>query len=78
VDIKIREDVLARTTECIKNFCCLDPNNRDLCKISSADGPEVLFIESEAAKSCHYKLSFGRGYICMCPARFHLYVNGQI
>jgi hypothetical protein len=74
MSIAISKEILDRTTKCPHAFSCLDSGKcgeRERCEVSFAGG-NVLFLKWKEAANCPYRLSFGNGQICTCPAHFSI------
>ena len=75
MNFTVPESVLKETTKCPRNFSCLEtgkPGDPDKCKVRYSDGKNVLFLFSQEATECPYRLLFGTMAICRCPTHFAL------
>jgi len=71
--IKIDETVVRATTECAKDFACLDTSGKNLCHVKHCVQGKVHFIECLNVDYCSYQMSFGTGVVCNCPVRRDIY-----
>jgi hypothetical protein len=79
MEIEISDDILQRTTRCRQDFSCLFGQTSHLCKVKSAVGHTVLFIEKPVDdKRCDYQIPFGYDFICVCPVRNEIYRRYKI
>jgi len=68
--------VIEETKLCPHDFACLstgqcgDPAK---CKVSYANGNNVLILKSDEDISCPYRNRFGSRQLCTCPVHFALY-----
>jgi len=76
--IQIPLQVIAKTTHCRRNFHCLEDPFDTLCKLTPHANPKTLIYFCTATMTCHYKVSFGDGFICTCPVRNVLYDRYRI
>jgi len=73
----ISDEALKATTQCEKNFSCLDGES-DICKVAVCVENEVLFIKCKERAPCPYKESFAYALLCTCPVRKELYYKYKI
>ena len=79
MNIKISEDIVNNTTECTKDFSCLNPDaQRDICKILACLKNNLYFIKCLNEDYCSYRMSFGADFLCMCPVRKDIYNRYRI
>lgn len=73
MNITVSKEILDRTTKCLHAFSCLDSGKcgeREMCKVTSDGGENVLFLTSKEVMACPYQLPFGNGQLCICPTHF--------
>ena len=76
MSIHVPQSVIEETKKCPHDFVCLstgqcgDPVK---CKVSYANGKNVLFLTSTEDISCPYRIRFANGIICACPIYFTLH-----
>ena len=63
MDIKINEDILKDTTECINNFSCLRGGKECLCEVRCTAGYNSVSINPKPNKDCSYLNPFGSSFI---------------
>jgi len=73
--MEIDQTILNNTTNCNKNFCCLNDKQQCLCEIDHCVEDRVLFVKCDNNVRCHYKISFGNSYICNCPTRHEIFIK---
>ena len=73
--MKIDKEVLKKTTECKKNFECLDNDCNILCKVVDSINQEIHFVRCLTEIDCNYKLYFGQKCICTCPTRKKIFTK---
>ena len=76
--MKIDKKVLKKTTECKKNFVCLDNNSNILCKVVDSIKQEIHFVRCLTEIDCNYKLLYGDNCICTCPTRKEIFIKYEI
>jgi len=69
----INKQTLKETTNCEKNFGCLNGHNHVYCKVESCVNNEVHFVKCLNEDHCLYKMNFGDSIICSCPIRKEIY-----
>ena len=67
----ISQDVIEKTTKCIKNKQCLSAVSC-YCKVEKIIGKDVVFVQCLHTSICNYQIHFGHGIICNCPIRNEL------
>jgi len=75
MELEIPLEVIARTTQCPKNFACLSQPVQTVCKVEYCVNGLVDFVECKTATlPCEYKIPYGyTGNICLCPTRQEIY-----
>lgn len=68
----IDKDTLHRTTDCTKDFDCLNNKSCICCKVKQCIS-NVLFIKCPEENRCFYKLPFAQENICTCPTRKEIF-----
>lgn len=70
----VSEELVKKTTKCLKKFACLHGEEDCLCAIKDCVGSQIHFIKFEDHSDiCIYKMGFGYSYFCNCPIRKELY-----
>ncbi len=69
---EVPDSVIEETTKCPQDFKCLSTGICGDCEVTSVDGKNILFLESNKTKQCPYNLSFGDGTVCTCPTNYAL------
>lgn len=72
-DSKIQE--IVRGMQCHRDFECYKSGLENLCKTEIVGDAKLVECLEEKAKTCEYVLSFGFGYICICPLRHYIAKN---
>jgi hypothetical protein len=70
---QVPETVRAKTTKCPHDFSCLRTGlcgTRPLCRVGSADGRNVLFLDENGSRACPHRLCFGERQVCVCPTHY--------
>ncbi len=73
---KVPESVLKETTKCSHDFACLTTGQccySDECKVHTANGKNVLFLEPNEFVNCPYWTRYGSETLCTCPTHNALY-----
>ena len=71
---QISQDTLYRTTECPRNFTCLEEGKCGTCKIEGLVKGDGVWIAGDRPEGyCPYLMSFGKRWICNCPTRYEIY-----
>lgn len=76
--IRISDETIAMTTDCMFSFRCLNGNAKNICKIERCFGDGGCFLSTVNPGVCSYKVSFGHSYICTCPTRSEIYHRYEI
>lgn len=71
--LNLSTEVKQATTECKKEFSCLEGNRTDLCKVKYCVDRELHFIKCLNEGYCPYQYLFGKEYVCVCPTRKEIY-----
>lgn len=72
--MQISEDILKETTECKRNFICLNSlDTVKTCKVISCINNKVHFVECANYYICPYLMPFGNSFICNCPVRKEIF-----
>ncbi len=76
---KVKKEVFCKVKKCEESFQCLCSKNPKICAGESYIGKECCFINKETKKECHNnnQISFGNGYVCLCPIRCELFRNNE-
>jgi len=85
----VSTEILGRTTNCHRDFGCLDngacqrdDHERDKCvkhcEIDRYVSDDLLFIKPEKGATCSYMLSYGYSHLCRCPVRAELFKKHKI
>ena len=69
--LNIDSEILGQTTKCPHEFECLVSEEYPECEIEQ--GPANIYFVKEKVLYCPYKISFGYGQLCTCPARIEIY-----
>ena len=69
----VSDETKQKTTNCKKDFACLNGNGSNLCAVEHCVDGKVHFIRCIDQSSCSYRSSFGNGFYCDCPIRKELY-----
>ena len=75
MSIQVPDSVIEETKLCPHDFACLttgqcgDPVK---CKVSYANGKDVLVLTSREDFDCPYRIRFGYGLKCTCPVHYAL------
>ena len=72
-NIKIDEEIIQRTNNCERNFCCLSGDKTRICKAKCSIGFDLLEINPTMVNHCRCRVSFGNTYFCNCPTRKEIY-----
>lgn len=78
MNIRISDEIKSSATSCTKDFSCLSPEKKDLCKVKKCVDEKVHFIECNEHEYCTYKISFGTEFFCSCPVRKEIYNKHRI
>ncbi|MDH4027617.1 MAG: hypothetical protein OEU95_02140 [Nitrospirota bacterium] len=75
---EISNETIEKTTECLRDFRCLDPDKGDICidmcPIDQVFNKQILFLKDKLHENhCNYNRLFGFSYICNCPVRRDIY-----
>lgn len=74
MELKVSEEVLKDTSNCKQGFSCLSGKRECLCEVEDSSNGMVIFIKPSCKLGlCHYRLSFGRSFICNCPVRKEIF-----
>ena len=77
--IDIDKKIIVETTNCQKNFSCLDGNTEKLCKIEITQfSNSVHLIKCKQDLNCSYKIEFEKEKCCLCPTRKEIYNKYKI
>jgi hypothetical protein len=74
-DLKVDNQTIQKTTKCPSAFKCQSDEAYPLCAPESSIPGYGLFVQPPEANSCHYKMSFGNGFICTCPTRYEIFTR---
>lgn len=70
----ISKKILEETTECNRNFICLNtPEVVINCKVISCISNKVHFVDCPDYNICTYLMNFGNSFICNCPVRKEIF-----
>ncbi len=69
----IDKEILSKTTNCAKNFDCINSDKEFRCKVEDCVNSEVHFVKCINVNFCAYKMSFAHSFICTCPTRKEIY-----
>jgi hypothetical protein len=75
VDLEVDNQTIQKTTKCPSAFKCQRDDAYPLCAPESSIPGYGLFVRPPEANSCHYKMSFGNGFICTCPTRYEIFTR---
>ena len=67
------DDAKNATTQCGRNFACLQDDGRPRCQMAECVNHAVYFVACLSDSGCPYAKSFGRGHLCSCPVRKDLF-----
>jgi len=70
--IIINKNILKKTKECNKKFCCLK-SQKNICEIDECISKKIYFINCKNNPHCNYVRSFGDANYCTCPTRMVIY-----
>ena len=73
MDLSISEDSIRKTSKCPHSYKCLNGQASRLCRPENSITGYGVFVDSEVAGPCPYKLPFGYGWICKCPVRIEIF-----
>ncbi len=76
MSIYVPKEILTLTTKCQHEFSCLESGKcgeREMCEVSYANGPYVLFLKSKINEECPYRASIGFSKVCSCPTHYNSY-----
>lgn len=72
--MRIRNEILNKTTQCNRDFSCLKGIKPDKnCRVINCLNNEVHFVECSNDSFCSYLMSFGNSFICNCPVRKEIF-----
>jgi len=71
--IEIDKEILKKTTDCKKNFECLNKDCNVLCKVVININQDVLFVKCLCKDICNYQMFYGYETICTCPTRKEIF-----
>ena len=77
MNFEIDKETLHRTTDCAKDFDCLNNNNHDYCKVLECVNT-VHFVKCSMDNRCYYRLPFSKEFICTCPTRKEIFKKYKI
>ena len=69
----IDKEILKKTTNCEKNFECLNNDKHIYCKVEDCVNNKVHFVKCLNVDYCVYKMSFAQSFICNCPTRKEIF-----
>jgi len=75
VALEVDNQTIQKTTKCPSAFKCQSDEAYPLCAPESSIPGYGLFVQPPEANSCHYKMSFGNGFICTCPIRYEIFTR---
>lgn len=55
--------------QCLKDHRCAHEPEHCVCRMNSRPMGGVLFVDAPLDQCCNYRMSFGHGTVCRCPAR---------
>ncbi len=73
----ISKEVFCQINRCEENFQCICSDNPKICAGKFYVGEFTCFINEKSKKTCcsNNQVSFGHGYVCLCPIRCELFRN---
>jgi len=71
--MEIDKKIVEVTSQCEKNFVCLNNNKHIYCLVEYCINNKVHFTKCKEKKHCNYKMNFGGSYICNCPVRKEIF-----
>lgn len=74
---EIDDDVINETTQCHRDFKCLESENHIYCAVKECVRDEIHFIECDYTDQCNYKMDYGPEFICTCPTRKAIFKKYQ-
>lgn len=75
---KIIKSIQKLANKCPHEVSCLDTGHcgeKDLCKVVSSSGENLLWLEDKLPFHCPYLVHFGYGHLCTCPVHSKLYMG---
>jgi hypothetical protein len=73
---KIDDEIINRTTKCLRNFDCLKNGGKEICGVDSSLQGDSLFIDEKSREYCSYMMPFGTSaQICTCPTRREIFAR---
>lgn len=73
MDLLINKKTIEKTTKCLFRFNCFSDKTYPRCTAENPIAEHGLFVRFTEPTSCHYKMSFGNGFICTCPTRYEIF-----
>ncbi|MFC1586103.1 hypothetical protein ACFL5V_11185 [Fibrobacterota bacterium] len=58
---------------CTKEMTCLEKEDHVYCKVAYCVEDKVHFLECLEDAYCNYRMSYGKAFVCTCPARKEIY-----
>ncbi|MRR08937.1 hypothetical protein EG831_02370 [bacterium] len=75
---RLPADIVAAADRCPHGHGCLEHGRcggRPLCAVSYADGRNVLVLADEGDADCPYRVRYGAGQVCACPAHYAIHMR---
>ena len=70
--MEIDKELLEKTTDCNKDFACLNNDKHICCKVEHCVNNKVHFVKC-LDNYCSYRMSYGYSDICNCPIRKEIF-----
>jgi len=73
--IEVNETVINRTTHCDHDFLCLSNGWKQCGTVKALIADKLLYVQPDPGqqRTCSYRVLFGGGCYCTCPARIEIY-----
>jgi hypothetical protein len=79
--IPVSTESIRKATKCRSDHSCLRGGHDCVCSVETSIANFGLFVKPAEHCTCSYKMSFGNGFICLCPVRYEIFMrsrSGQI
>jgi hypothetical protein len=78
MDIHVSDKARKATTNCKKEFSCLEREGNNLCTVESCIDGKLHFIQCLNKGYCSYQHLFGYRFLCGCPVRKEIFNTYKI
>jgi hypothetical protein len=75
MELMINKETIDKTKKCLSDFSCLNGTDDCLCTVESTIANLGLLVMPGKYHKCLYKMSFGNGFICLCPVRYEIFTR---